>query len=67
MLIGKFFKSVLPYYNDPIDSTLLHIYVVDYNLSRDIHYWEISFVKRKIMILKDSEKLIAMPIIHSTV
>jgi len=66
VLIGKFFKSLLPCYMKPLDSTLLDIFEVK-NLSKNMHYWPICDIKKKIMILKHGGKLIAMPIIHSTV
>lgn len=65
VLIGKFFESILPHYNNPLDSTLLNVYEVN-NLSRNIHYWKISCFK-KIMVLKNGKKLVVMPIIHSAV
>lgn len=66
VLIGKLFKSISPYYINPIDSTLLDIFEVK-NLSKNIYHWEISSIKKKMMTLKHDGKLIAMPIIHSTV
>lgn len=65
ILIGQSFKSLLPYYTIPLDSTLLDIFEVK-NLSRNIHYWDVCDIKKKIMVLKHGGKLIAMPIIHTT-
>lgn len=66
VLTGTFFKSLLPYYMKPLDSTMLDIFEVK-NLSKKIHYWDIYSIKKKMIVLKHDGKLIAMPIIHSTV
>jgi len=47
VLIGQFFKSLLPYYTTPLDSTLLDMFEIK-NLSRNIHYWDICDIKKKL-------------------
>lgn len=46
VLIGQFFKTLLPFYKKPLNFTLLDIFEVK-NLSKNIHYWEIYNIKKK--------------------
>lgn len=51
-------------YSTPINSSDLGIYVVN-RLSDSLKYWNISDIKKKIMILFWNDKLIAVPLLHS--
>jgi hypothetical protein len=51
MLIGKKFNILLPYFEDPINSTIIDIFKI----------------KNKMMVLHYSGVKIAMPIIHTDI
>jgi len=55
MLIGKKFNIFLPYFEDPINSTIIEIFEIK-NLSSQLKYWAISDIKKKMMILHHSGK-----------
>lgn len=63
-IIGKKFHHVSPFYNEPINSILLNIYYVQ-NLSGILNCWNITDLKKKMMIFNYDEKLIAMSVIHT--
>lgn len=48
MILGKY-KSVLPFFSEPIDSSKLDIFLVE-NLSDNIRSWKISEISKKVMI-----------------
>lgn len=66
LILGKYFKSVLPFFSEPIDSSKLDIFLVE-NLSDNIRSWKMSEISKKIMILKNENQLVAMPILHSSI
>lgn len=66
MLIGKKFNILLPYFVDPINSTIIEIFEIK-NLSDQLKHWAISDIKKKMMIFHHSGKKIAMPIIHTDI
>lgn len=66
IILGKYFKSIMPFFSEPIDSNILDIYFV-HNLSNNIKYWKLSEIAKKIMILKNEDQIVAMPILHSSI
>lgn len=62
-IIGKVFEVKKAFYEKPIPSTLLNIYVVN-NLSVTHKYWSYNCIKNKIMLLELNEQKIAIPVIH---
>jgi hypothetical protein len=66
MHIGKKFNILLPYFVDPINSTIIEIFEIK-NLSDQLKHWAISNIKKKMMIFHHSGKKIAMPIIHTDI
>lgn len=65
VIVGKSFFNKNPYYNEPIDSSKIGIYVVD-NLSTKYEYWNIHDIECKYMILKIQDQQIAFPVIHTS-
>jgi len=66
IILGKYFKSVFPFFSEPIDSSKLDIFLVE-NLSDNIRSWKISEISKKVMILKNENQFVAMPILHTTI
>lgn len=64
LLIGKKYETLLPFFIDPINSTLLEIFILD-NLSLNLNCWKLTNIKKKLMVLENGGTLIAMPIIHT--
>lgn len=64
IIIGKYFKFMSAFFDDPIDSTILDIFLVE-NLVNKLNYWTIPNIKKKMMVLKYNGKLVASPIIHT--
>lgn len=62
-VLGKHFKESTPLFYEPINSSILNIFVVK-NLSKQIHSWSICEMNKKMMIFQ-FDRLIAMPIIHT--
>lgn len=50
-ILGFNFRSRLPFYTKPIDSTKLGIYLVD-NMSNNLCNWQVNTIQSKCMILK---------------
>jgi len=55
-------KSML--YEKPIDSTIFDIFVVK-NLSHSLRTWNVSEIKKKVMLIKIDGLSIAMSIVHT--
>lgn len=64
ILIGRKFKEQHDLYSTPIKSSYLGIYVVK-KLSNSLKCWNISEVKKKVVILSYSNYLISIPLLHS--
>jgi len=64
VLIGKMFKVKKPFFNQPIDSSMFHIYIVS-ELDDIYKFWYLKDVKKKIILFKHKNNNIAMPVIHS--
>lgn len=65
VIVGNSFSNKRPYYNKPIDSTKIGIYVVD-DLSPEYEYWSIHDIVCKYMILEIQDQKIGFPIIHTS-
>lgn len=67
VIVGKHFKFKSAFFDDPIDSTILDIFIVK-NIAKKINYWPITSIKKKMMILNNNNngQLVAMPIIHTS-
>lgn len=63
LLIGKKYELLKPFSIEPINSTILEIFVIA-NLS-NLNYWKISDIKKNMMVLEYDGILIAMPIIYT--
>jgi len=64
VLIGKTFEYKTMLYEKPMDSTIFDIFTVK-KLSHDLKTWDISEIKKKVMLIYDGISSIAMPIIHT--
>lgn len=64
LLIGKKYETLLPFFTEPINSTILEIFIL-HNLSLDLNCWKLTDIKKKLMVLENGGTLIAMPIIHT--
>lgn len=64
ILIGKKFDSMQNFYDEPIKSSNFGIYIVN-NLSNTLQAWQISDIKKKVMIFNFENKSIAVPFLHS--
>jgi len=64
VLIGKLFLIKIPFYEQPISSTILDIYIVK-SLSNELIWIPLKHVKKKVMLLEKDGQNIALPIIHS--
>jgi len=63
-LIGKKFDCMQDFYDEPIKSSHFGIYIVD-NLSNTLQTWQISDIKKKVMVFNFEDKSIAVPFLHS--
>ncbi|XP_025407624.1 uncharacterized protein LOC112681595 [Sipha flava] len=64
LILGKNFYHVTPFFIEPINSTILDMHQVK-NLSEILNNWNITDIKRKMMIFNHDKKIIALSIIHS--
>lgn len=64
LIIGFEFLNKRPFYDKPIKSTKLSIFIVQ-NLSKNLKYWKITEIKSKIILFFVKERCIAFPILHS--
>lgn len=64
ILIGKKFDSMQNFYDEPIKSSNFGIYIVN-NLSNTLQAWQISDIKKKVMIFNFENKSISVPFLHS--
>jgi len=64
LLIGKYFKELNPLFDDPINSSILDIFEINY-ISKRMKHWSVSQIKKKMMVFLQNTKLIAIPIIHT--
>lgn len=65
VIVGKSFLNKVPFYEKPINSSKLSIYVVD-KLSMDNKYYNINEIKCKCMVLTINNKLITFPVLHTS-
>jgi len=65
ILICKKFENKRPLFIKPIESTCLHIYIVN-QLSDNYVSCTINNIKNKMIVLPFNDNFIALPIIHST-
>lgn len=65
VIIGKSFSTQKAFYNKPVDSTNLGIYVID-NLSIKYEYYNIHDIECKYMVLKLNNQQIGFPILHTS-
>lgn len=63
LVIGKKYELLTPFSIEPINSTILEIFVLE-NLS-NLNYWKLSDMKKKMMVLEYDGTLISMPIMHT--
>lgn len=66
IIIGQKFKIKSAFYETPINSTILDIFVVQ-KLSDKIKCWTEHDIKKKMMIFVHESKYIAMPVIHTDI
>lgn len=66
IIIGQQFKIKSSFYENPINSTILDIFVVQ-KLSKRINCWTEHNIKKKMMIFVQDGKYIAMPVIHTDI
>lgn len=64
LLLGKEFQFYDTFYNYPIDSKLLNIYILD-QLSINLEVWPIDSIMAKVILLPFKNKWVCFPIIHS--
>lgn len=64
LIIGFEFLNKCPFYDKPIRSSKLNIFIVQ-NLSKNLKYWKITEIKNKIILFSVKERYIAFPILHS--
>jgi len=65
VIVGKSFLNKVPFYEKPINSSKLSIYVVD-KLSMDNKYYNINEIKYKCMVLTINNKIITFPVLHTS-
>lgn len=65
ILICKKFKNKHIMFNNPIKSSKLGIYMVD-ELCNNFKWYKIGSIKKKVILLPNNNKFIALPTIHST-
>lgn len=65
VIIGYKFLSKQPFYENPLKSSKLNIYIVQ-NKSTDLQCWKITDIHFKVMILVSNDQHIAMPLIHTS-
>jgi len=58
------YKKKKQFYNNPVDSSLFDIYLVD-QLSEELNELNINNVKKKVMVVTHNSKSIALPLINS--
>ncbi|CAI6366430.1 unnamed protein product [Macrosiphum euphorbiae] len=66
IIIGYKFLNKVDFYNNPINSSKLDIWIVQ-DLSNVLQHWELTDIKSKMLILVHANKNIAMSILHSNV
>lgn len=64
LIIGKQYNNVTPFFIEPINSKKLDIYYVKY-LSETLNCWNITDIKRKMIIFNHDKKIIAVSVIHT--
>lgn len=64
VLIGKIFEKNTMLYKKPVDSKIFDIFIVD-NISNSLKSWNISELKKKVMLIIHDGISIAMPILHT--
>lgn len=64
VLIGKMFKVKKPFYEEPINSSMFHIYIVS-ELDDVYQFLYLKYVKKKMILFKHKNNNITMPVIHS--
>jgi len=66
IIIGYKFLNKADFYNIPINSSKLDIWIVQ-DLSNVLQHWKLTDIKSKMLILVHANKNIAMSILHSNV
>jgi len=66
IIIGKQFEKKTAFYEKPINSSFLDIYIV-HNLSEELKYWDEFELKKKMMVIIKENISVAMPIMHTEV
>lgn len=64
LIIGFEFLNKCPFYDKPIRSSKLNIFIVQ-NVSKNLKYWKITEIKNKIILFSVKERYIALTILHS--
>lgn len=66
LIIGKKMYHATPFFIEPINSIILDMYYIK-NLSETLNfnYWNITDIKRKMMIFNHDKKMIAVSVIHT--
>jgi len=62
--LEKTFEYKTMLHEKPMDSTIFDIFIVK-KLSHDLKIWDISEIKKKVMLIYDGISSIAMPTIHT--
>lgn len=62
IIVGRSFNTKNDFFEKPIKSSRLDIYIVN-NLSENSMQWQISDIKKKIMIFNMDNNLVALPIL----
>ncbi|KAL4103987.1 hypothetical protein QTP88_019300 [Uroleucon formosanum] len=66
IIIGYKFLNKVDFYNNPINSSKLDIWIVQ-DLSNVLQHWELTDIKSKMLILVHANENIAKSILHSNV
>ncbi|CAI6358346.1 unnamed protein product [Macrosiphum euphorbiae] len=64
IIIGYYYKNKESFYDKPINSEKLDIYIVN-NLSNNLKCWKITDIHRKIILFSFENQQVTFPILHS--
>lgn len=65
VIVDKSFLNKILFYEKPVNSSKLSIYVAD-NLSVDNKYYNVNEIKCKCMVLTINNKIITFPVLHTS-
>lgn len=64
IIIGYYYKNKESFYDKPINSEKLDIYIVS-NLSNNLKCWKITDIHKKMMLFSYENQQVTFPILHS--